>query len=459
MGSKELAAIYARLSEVEAHATGMEKATTIRFDEVAHEMERLQSNSETQKKVLAQELGRIEVQTQSAVDRAQTQIDSLRQQTTDMHTSLAAIHEHSTTLTASLKNMMQSFKDLRFELPNAFDHWMTVKAGGQNGTVSGAELQPWNSSMSLPPVSLPPPLQVRLPPPAPSPPANTIAPETNTGSIESPHRTPAPNTAGPPNSPNDSYQGFMAPYMEHSDAMRDLNHNLDNGGTGDMDVDQVNLNLEGAAGIQQMDQELRGQVVEQEGRMEPMRQAERATTEHAERATTETEQAEQHSTPDRSGAESVPASTSAIAETGGAIVTDENMPQTQEGTSGNLSNAPPVEETNVSQPLTPGQSQRTPPSTPPTFIRDHSVPPPSGMLVSNYIEVLPPSSQSSLASPSPQPNYRLLNQPRAGDETRSTGPMTRSRSRSRSPNPPVTEPTVRPGPVRRKSSRKAAGGK
>jgi len=244
----------------------------------------------------------------------------------------------------------------------------------------------------------------------------------------------------------------MAPYMQHNDAMRDLNDNLDNGGTGGMEVDEGDLNVDGAAGIEQVDQEPTGlermsipaDVVEQGGRMEPTAQAEREST----------EQAVQESTPELSGAESVPASTSAIAETG-AIVTDEDMPQTQEGTSGSLPDVPPVEDPNVSHSLTPGQSQRTPPSTPPTYIRDHSVPAPSGLLVSNYIQVLPPSSQSSLASPSPQPNYRLLNRPRAGDEDRSTGPMTRSRSRS--PNPPAAEPVGCPAPVRRKSSRKAAG--
>ena len=68
----------------------MEKATTIRFDELSHDVARLQSNSETQKKVLAQELARIEEQTESAVQRTQTQIDSLRQQTADMHWSLTA---------------------------------------------------------------------------------------------------------------------------------------------------------------------------------------------------------------------------------------------------------------------------------------------------------------------------------------------------------------------------------
>jgi len=415
LGSKEIAEIYARLSEVEGHSGAMEKATACRFDEITQDLGRLQSNSETQKKVMAQELARIEVETHSAVDRAQTQIDSLRQQTSDMHTSLTAIHEHSSTLTATLKNMMQSFTDMRFELPNTIDNcidnWMRVKAGGQNGTVSAAELQPWKSSTSLLPLSLPPPLQVSPPPPAPTTPTNAVAPETNTSSTHPPLRTPAPNPASAPHSPNDSYQGFMAPYMQHSEAMRDLNDNLDNGGTGGMEVDEGDLNVDGAAGIEQVDQEPTGlermsipaDVVEQGGRMEPTAQAERAST----------EQAVQESTPELSGAESVPASTSAIAETG-AIVTDEDMPQTQEGTSGSLSHAPPVEEPNVSQPLTPGQSQRTPPSTPPTYIRDHSVPAPSGLLVSNDIGVLPPSSQSSLASPSPQPNYRLLNRPRAG---------------------------------------------
>lgn len=128
-----------------------------------------------------------------------------------------------------------------------------------------------------------------------------------------------------------------------------------------------------------------------------------------------------------------------------AMENNDGVSQTQEEKSDSGPDLPVVNAV-ASQPLTP---HRTPPSTPTSVIRDYSVPPPVGMLVSNDIQVFPPSSQSSIPSPSPQPNYRLLNPPRSGDDGVSTGPTTRSRS----PMLPAAKP------VRRKSSRKAAGGR
>jgi len=113
----------------------------------------------------------------------------------------------------------------------------------------------------------------------------------------------------------------------------------------------------------------------------------------------------------------------------------------------------------ANSPAGPSMSQRTPPSTPPTFLRDQTVQPLSGLLVSNNtIEVVPPSSQSTMPSPSPNPDFRLLNAPRTRTRTGNNGGdalegrMTRSRSRSVSI--PPAEPPRRPSPIRRKSSRK-----
>ena len=493
ISSKEIAAIYARLSDVEGHAGAMEKATTIRFDELSHDVARLQSNSETQKKVLAQELARIEEQTESAVQRTQTQIDSLRQQTTDMHSSLTAIHTHSATLTDSLKMMMQNFQDLRFDLPNTFEEWMTMREARKNGTVSSAELQheAWNpgSLPSLP--SVPPllPLHVTLPPPAPLSPPNSVAPAPNAGSTESPPDAIAANPASAPTSSNDLYTGFMGSYMpEPSDAMRDLNHKLDNSAAGDTDMDRDNVDLAdraAAPGIEQEDQEavtvplgrisIPGDdvVVEQEmggeiertalgdgmdgtaqglgGAMDPAAQELGSEMDRP-------APMERVATPDGAAPGTPSAAKSPVGEPR-AMRTDDSPLHTQEVTSGRLPDVPPVANSSSSQTGTPGQSQQTPPSTPPTFIRDNTVPPPPGMLVNNDIQVFPPSSQSSMPSPSPQPNFRLLNRPRTGHEAGSTGPVTRSRSRSISPSVPAAESVPPPPPVRRKSSRKPASGK
>jgi len=269
----------------------------------------------------------------------------------------------------------------------------------------------------------------------------------------------------------------MGSYMpEPSDAMRDLNEKLDNGAAVDTDMDRDELDLEDqAAGIEQEDQEAAtvhmgrlsmpadAVLAEQElgGEMEPTAQelgvesdqtAQELGGEMARTAPTE-----RVATPDGAAPPTPSAATSPIGEPR-VMLTDDSALPAQEVTSGSLHDVPPVVNPSSSQLATPGLSQQTPPSTPPTFIRD-TVPPPSGMLVNEDIQVFPPSSQSSMPSPSPQPNYRLLNRPRTGDTAASTGPVTRSRSRSRSPNVPAAEPVPPPPPVRRKWSRRPAGGK
>jgi len=146
---RDVAELYAQLSMVEGRMAAMNQATAIRFGEVQQDLNRLESNGNTQRKYFGQEMAQIELQTQLAMDRAQVQIDNLRQQTSDIHSLVSSIHTHSAALTDGLRAMMQSFRDLRFDMPNAFDNWMRMRAeGGRNGTVSAMELhhQPWATS-------------------------------------------------------------------------------------------------------------------------------------------------------------------------------------------------------------------------------------------------------------------------------------------------------------------------
>ena len=99
----------------------------------------------------------------------------------------------------------------------------------------------------------------------------------------------------------------------------------------------------------------------------------------------------------------------------------------------------------------PSPTQHTPPSTPPTFIRDQMVHSPSGMLVSN-IEVFPPSSQSTLPLPPLNRRYRLLNVPHSRVTSPYQGRMTRSRLESGSGARPLS--TRPPSPLSRAASRK-----
>ena len=251
----EIAEMYAKITALDVKTTAMAQASAIRFGEIQQDIDRLDSNSETQRKYIGQELQRVELRTQSAVDQAQQQIDSLRQQTTNMHTSLGAIHHHSETLTEGLKTMMTSFSNLRFELPNTFDSWMRVRteqAGADNGTVSVSDLHqaPWSSiAGGLPVPSVPPllplhrsPSAVSAPPPVnPSAPSAVSAPSPVTPSA--PNTEPScsepslhPSSRSPTHSPTDLYHQFMV--QEDSDALMDLRKDLDEDKSGmEMEVD------------------------------------------------------------------------------------------------------------------------------------------------------------------------------------------------------------------------------
>jgi hypothetical protein len=85
-------------------------------------------------------------------------------------------------------------------------------------------------------------------------------------------------------------------------------------------------------------------------------------------------------------------------------------------------------------------SQSSTLSSAPTVICHQSVEPPDGLLA--RLHVSPPSSQAAFSSPSPNPDFRLLNAPTAVAGPSAppapihAGPITRSRSHSRS-NPPA----------------------
>src|ERR1700689_871352 len=245
MGSKKLAELYARILRLEEQASGMEEAISCAFRDLHHDLERLESNGETQKKFVAQELAQIEEQTQEAEQRAQSQIDSLCQQTSDLHSSLTSIHRHSAMLRDSLKTMMEKFKELQFDLPNAFDSWLRVRENRESGTMTGAELQRQSLPQTgLSPLSLPFPPPAAPPPPTPAP-SNPFAPDTHTrGATHSDFSLRLSGSTA--NSPSDAFQGFM--YLdEPSDALRTLTFNMDEVEE-DMEVDEEDREGESTPG-------------------------------------------------------------------------------------------------------------------------------------------------------------------------------------------------------------------
>lgn len=125
----------------------MDDAAALRFQELSREVERLDSNAETQKKYFLQEISQVEQRVEQRAEAAeqrsvglQQQIDSVRQQTESMEKTMGAMHTHSTELTHGLKSVIQSFERFRFDLPDSFDRWLAAKVTG-NGTAACEDLQ------------------------------------------------------------------------------------------------------------------------------------------------------------------------------------------------------------------------------------------------------------------------------------------------------------------------------
>lgn len=448
---REVAQLYARLCAVESKADVMDIVTAIRFKEVQHDLDRLDSNAETQKKIVGQELARVGEQAETALQRsewAQMQIDSLRQQTSNMHTSLTSIHEHSATLTQGLQRMMESFRDLRFDVPNMVDNWMKVKLGEEGagtGTVSGSQLHYGSADMAQQTLPQLPPMvggSSALVGPSGSANADNTSPTSH---------TPPPHTLIEPTSPTDLFGGFVVPDSNmQSEAMLDLENGLENG---DMDVD-------GDGDGEQESLAMEGQQYAAPTPVPP-------ETSHLEEDGLERVAVAEEEQGDRQRV-SPPSPTPALE----AIRLPTHYPtlspissppptlQTQQGGDPQCgiqdTTLPqgPQEAPVVAEPVPPSSpAQPVPLSTSTSIVWEGTVPPPAGLLVESRVEVCPPSSQSTMPSPPPRPDFRLLNAPSTaqavGEEGVHQGRMTRSRSRSIT-NPPPSQPSRSATPVKRK---------
>ena len=112
--------------------------TSLRYGEITQQISRLDSNAETQKKWVGQRLELVEEHARTADERMsgfQSQIDSVRQQTQDLHQSLLAVHDHSQQLTSGLSTVIDKFKNLRFDLPAILDDWSRMNNENREGRV------------------------------------------------------------------------------------------------------------------------------------------------------------------------------------------------------------------------------------------------------------------------------------------------------------------------------------
>ena len=88
---RDIVDLYARLQDIEAHTGSLEDVTSLGYGEITQQISRLDLNAEMQKKWVGQRLELVEEHARTADERMsgfQSQIDSVRQQTQDLHQSL-----------------------------------------------------------------------------------------------------------------------------------------------------------------------------------------------------------------------------------------------------------------------------------------------------------------------------------------------------------------------------------
>lgn len=490
----DIAEMYSRLRAFDSNQRALVEATSVTMQEMRGDVSRLDSNQQTQKKFFEQQLHRVEGLAQSAIDNTtglQNQVESVRQQTKDMHISLQSMNRRADLLTTGLAEMLQGFRDLKFEMPNHFDDWLKIRIGHEGGipsTISGEDLRkPWTVNPSFPSVtSLPPQLGSSQNVAAT---ATTTVPTISEAPDGDDHSSPPstrPSSAelfkqylNHPSSSQDNLIVVMnssqggeehggqssdeLPPPQESIAMRDdiqdrlEDGEVDEGGRGDQEQDGVVDGVvvagpleEGGQGIQEQDEV--EEVVAGAGVSTGAAVGE-TTSETLEVDRSEVPEAEMKEDmtvignadgmedltqseggihpPTQVSMEEVDATTGQVSSKSQDIPAEDSMTPPQTPSSGP---AHPL-------PLFLPDPSSTPPPNSPSVVRSQTVEPPPGMLAAN-VWVSPPSSQSAIPSPTPQPNPRLLAIPPVNRDV-PTGPMTRSRSRSRSASASV--PTIPSG--------------
>ena len=143
----DIAEIYARLREVEDNTEGLARATAVRMEEIKSDVGRVDSNQETKAKYFKQQLERVEGVANAALERTtglQDQVNSVRQQTHDLHESLSVMNRHQEVLTTGLTGTIQGLQGFQFQIPTLFDDWLKVKTGGYPLTINSQQIEhPW----------------------------------------------------------------------------------------------------------------------------------------------------------------------------------------------------------------------------------------------------------------------------------------------------------------------------
>jgi hypothetical protein len=431
--------------ELEAHARTLEDATGSHVREVRQDMERLESNAATQKKYFGQQLALVDAKAETALERSasnQEHLDNVRQQTRDLHESLSSMHKHTETLTEGLKDVMAGFQKMRFDMPNSFDSWLSVKLGGHGqsegagpSTVSGEQLHqpPWDPSGSRSHIPSIPPLHL------PSQPQHAHEP----AATEDP--THAPSVPSDPESITDLYPKFI--HTSQEDLLVDMagHRRVDSGEVTDGSISaEIRASFKASG-----EREVAAVACEAEG--EPDVGPTSASVPEAETetmASVEPGEIVEEGVPEVTGSreDGVGCDQPTFEQRSPLPLGEGRHGVVESATGESHSESAPLPLPQVANDIATPAARDPPPSpVTPSIIRHHSVEPPEGLLASTTFRVSPPSSQPTMPSPSPLPNSNRLTvhaprDPPPSTDSLAPGPVTRSRSRSRSPShiPSVT---------------------
>lgn len=370
------------------------------MQEVLGEVVRLAASQDTQRKYFVKEMLRVEGIAESAKEMAagvQDQVSSVRQQTFDMHNSLTAMQRHSEQLTSGLRDIMVGFREMNFDMPTKFDNWLRVRLGNEGGlpsTISGEDLQ--KQSNNHPPLPAPPPSIAPLES-ATIPDQQSVDPNTESDQDGAKHSSSQSST--------ELYNVYLHSQTSQDNLMSQENSLLVDFGVNKDTAMQVDVLGESGSnrdsGAESVTREA-GEVATGNSLPEDKEEGE-ILEERRPSVPTHMDELQ----PEPVGP--IPSTIPSDATTGGPVVMDASADQEMA----------PMEPFSAASPISPN------------IVRSNSVEPPIGLLARN-VDMSPPSSQPTMSSPSPLPRPQLLAVPLVGN----TGPMTRSRSRSRSPSIP-----------------------
>ena len=143
---QDMAELCARMNEVREEVRGFQHATMERFTVIDQNMDRLDSNMDTQKQFFTQELKTTQMTAQTAFD-----------QSSENRQSINTILTYSGQSAQFMSTLLDRLDNLRFDLPGTLDRWANRRFAEQSGpsTVDASQLHHQRFQSSAPHIPIP----------------------------------------------------------------------------------------------------------------------------------------------------------------------------------------------------------------------------------------------------------------------------------------------------------------